>query len=38
MTPEEEAKLPENVMWEGRFIAAKTRGKWEYVEIGRAHV
>lgn len=22
---------PEQVVWEGRFIAAKTRGKWEYV-------
>jgi len=22
---------PENIMWQGRFIAAKTRGKWEYV-------
>ena len=25
---------PEEVMWEGRFITAKRRGKWEYV--GRA--
>lgn len=25
---------PEQIMWEGRFITAKTRGKWEYV--GRA--
>lgn len=25
---------PEEVRWEGRFIAAKTRGRWEYV--GRA--
>lgn len=25
---------PEEVMWEGRFITAKKRGKWEYV--GRA--
>lgn len=22
---------PENIMWQGRFIVAKTRGKWEYV-------
>jgi ADP-ribose pyrophosphatase len=26
-----DADLPEEVMWEGRFIAAKRRGKWEYV-------
>lgn len=26
---------PEHVMWEGRFIAAKTRGKWEYVSRTR---
>lgn len=29
-----DADKPEVVMWEGRFITAKTRGKWEYV--GRA--
>ncbi|MEP0190501.1 MAG: NUDIX hydrolase [Erythrobacter sp.] len=29
-----DADLPEQVRWEGRFIAAKTRGRWEYV--GRA--
>lgn len=23
--------VPEQIRWEGRFIAAKTRGKWEYV-------
>ncbi len=23
--------LPEQVRWQGRFIAARTRGKWEYV-------
>ena len=27
-------KSPEEVMWEGRFITAKRRGRWEYV--GRA--
>jgi ADP-ribose pyrophosphatase len=27
---------PEEVRWEGRFIAAKTRGRWEYV--GRAAI
>lgn len=26
---------PEQVMWEGRFIAAKKRGKWEYVSRSR---
>jgi ADP-ribose pyrophosphatase len=26
---------PEEVMWEGRFIAAKRRGKWEYVSRTR---
>jgi len=29
-----DADLPEEVMWEGRFIIAKKRGRWEYV--GRA--
>ena len=29
-----DADLPEQVQWEGRFITAKTRGRWEYV--GRA--
>jgi ADP-ribose pyrophosphatase len=31
---DQDADLPEQVMWEGRFITAKTRGRWEYV--GRA--
>lgn len=26
---------PEEVMWEGRFITAKRRGKWEYVSRAR---
>lgn len=26
-----DANLPEEVRWEGKFIAAKTRGRWEYV-------
>lgn len=34
MTHEEEGALPEETMWEGRFITAKRRGRWEYV--GRA--
>lgn len=29
-----DAELPEELMWEGRFITAKKRGRWEYV--GRA--
>lgn len=29
-----DADAPEEVMWEGRFITAKKRGRWEYV--GRA--
>ena len=29
-----DADLPEEMMWEGRFITAKKRGRWEYV--GRA--
>lgn len=29
-----DADLPEEVMWQGRFITAKKRGRWEYV--GRA--
>ena len=29
MRPEGDA--PEEVVWEGRFLAAKRRGKWEYV-------
>lgn len=27
--------LPEDVVWEGRFIAAKRRGRWEYVSRTR---
>jgi ADP-ribose pyrophosphatase len=34
MTHEDEGALPEEIMWEGRFITAKRRGRWEYV--GRA--
>lgn len=30
----DDAHLPEETMWEGRFITAKRRGRWEYV--GRA--
>lgn len=34
MERDRDADLPEEVMWEGRFITAKRRGRWEYV--GRA--
>ena len=34
MQKDRDADLPEQVMWEGRFITAKKRGRWEYV--GRA--
>jgi ADP-ribose pyrophosphatase len=30
-----EAEEPEEVAWEGRFIAVKRRGKWEYVSRTR---
>jgi ADP-ribose pyrophosphatase len=30
-----EADLPEELVWQGRFIAAKKRGKWEYVSRTR---
>jgi ADP-ribose pyrophosphatase len=30
-----EADEPEETVWEGRFIAAKRRGKWEYVSRTR---
>jgi ADP-ribose pyrophosphatase len=31
MSLEDEYAQPEQVRWQGRFIAAKTRGRWEYV-------
>ena len=34
-SPEDEAHFPEELMWEGRFIAAKRRGRWEYVSRTR---
>ena len=30
-----EADPPERIVWEGRFLAAKQRGKWEYVSRTR---
>ena len=29
------AEAPEEVMWEGRFVVAKKRGRWEYVSRAR---
>ncbi|GAA0768379.1 ADP-ribose pyrophosphatase [Erythromicrobium ramosum] len=34
MEKDRDADMPEEVMWEGRFITTKKRGRWEYV--GRA--
>lgn len=34
-SPEDEIRFPEEVMWEGRFITAKRRGRWEYVSRSR---
>ena len=33
-TSDPDANLPEDIVWEGKFITAKVRGRWEYV--GRA--
>jgi len=33
--PEEEAALPERTVWEGKYINAKVRGRWEYVSRAR---
>ncbi len=30
-----DADLPEAIQWQGRFITAKTRGRWEYVSRAR---
>ena len=30
-----DAESPEQIVWEGRFITAKTRGRWEYVSRSR---
>jgi ADP-ribose pyrophosphatase len=35
MSLEDEYALPEQLRWEGRFIAARTRGRWEYVSRTR---
>ena len=31
----EKVEWPEKIEWQGRFITAKTRGKWEYVSRAR---
>jgi ADP-ribose pyrophosphatase len=30
-----DAQAPEEIVWQGKFITAKTRGKWEYVSRAR---
>ncbi len=35
MIRDSDADKPEEVQWEGRFITAKTRGRWEYVGRSR---
>jgi len=30
-----DADLPEEIRWQGKFITAKTRGRWEYVSRAR---
>jgi ADP-ribose pyrophosphatase len=33
--PEDDLRHPEELMWEGRFISTKRRGRWEYVSRAR---
>lgn len=33
--PDADADLPEEICWQGRFITAKQRGRWEYVSRAR---
>jgi ADP-ribose pyrophosphatase len=35
MTSREQADEPEEIMWQGKFITARKRGKWEYVSRAR---
>lgn len=35
MTAPEEQQLDEEVVWQGRFLAAKRKGRWEYVSRTR---
>lgn len=32
---DDDRHLPEEIMWEGRFVVAKRRGRWEYVSRSR---
>lgn len=32
---DDDGSLPEEIMWEGRFITARRRGRWEYVSRSR---
>ncbi|MET0179504.1 MAG: NUDIX hydrolase [Novosphingobium sp.] len=33
--PADDRRAPEEVMWQGRFISARRRGRWEYVTRSR---
>lgn len=33
--PDQDADLPEEVMWQGKFVTAKRQGRWEYVSRAR---
>lgn len=35
MTAKDEHRLDEEIVWQGRFIAAKRKGRWEYVSRTR---
>lgn len=35
MTSRQQADEPEEIMWQGKFITARKRGKWEYVSRAR---
>ena len=30
-----DANLPEEIMWQGKFVTAKRRGRWEYASRSR---
>jgi ADP-ribose pyrophosphatase len=33
--PDDDADLPEEIRWQGRFVIAKQRGRWEYASRAR---
>lgn len=35
MNHDDDRDLPEEIMWEGRFVVSKKRGRWEYVSRAR---